>query len=224
MKRFFSIFFIMMAAISAAKAQPSLDAVVPINIEKIQAIESNGKLYFVSENGRFVFQGQLTDSWHKKSLDTIDEIRYAASHINLDVMGLPLDDLNTITIPGGPERIVVFVDPQCPYCKTFINDAKKKTDKYTFKIIVVPALGDKSNALSKSLFCASDKRNALNLMMTNKLDTLAQKTNCDTKHYDLTLTVAQLFGIRSIPYFISPDGRYRAGAGKDFWTWVDKQE
>ena len=226
MKRFISLFFILMVSgnVGAEQERPSFDAITSLPVEEIQALETNGKIYFVSKNGRFVFQGQLTDSWQKKPLDTIDEIKYAASHIDLDVMGLPLDDLNTITISGGPERIVVFVDPLCTYCKSFIEGAKLRTDRYTFKIIVVPALGKQSNVLSKSLFCSADKSNALESFMNNSLGTLPQKPNCDTSNYDLTLTVAQLFGIRSVPFFIAPDGRYKSGAGAGFWDWVKGKE
>jgi len=227
MKRFISLFFIFIVSgnTSAAQERPSFDAKTSLPVEEIQVLETNGKIYFVSKNGRFVFQGQLTDSWHKKPLDTMDEIKYAASHIDLDVMGLPLDDLNTITISGGPERVVVFVDPLCAYCKSFIKEAKLRTDKYTFKIIVVPALGKQSNVLSKSLFCASDKSNALEMFMNNNLGSLPQKkSNCDTNNYDLTLTVAQLFGIRSVPFFIAPDGRYKPSAGAGFWGWVEGKE
>lgn len=227
MKYVIRVFFMLLLATQAhaEKKPPKLDAITPLPVNQIQAIETNGEIFFMSQNGRFVFRGQLTDTWHKKSLDTMDEIKYAAGHINIDVMGLPLDQMNTITIPGGPERIIVFVDPQCSYCKSFIDQAQEKTDKYTFKIVVVPALGTKSNALSKALFCSSDKSNALQMLLDGKLGEMPQKINCNTKHYDLTLTVAQLFGIKQVPFFISPDGRYKPGAGteKGFWEWIQQK-
>lgn len=216
-------FFLLATQAHAEKTPPKLDAITPLPVNKIQAVETNGEIFFMSENGRFVFRGQLTDTWHKKSLDTMDEIKYASEHINIDVMGLPLDQMNTITIPGGPERIIVFVDPLCPYCKSFIKQAQDKTDKYTFKIVVVPALGASSNALSKSLFCSSDKSNALQMLMDGELGDMPQQPNCNTKHYDLTLTVAQLFGIKQVPFFISPDGRYKPGAGNGFWEWIQNK-
>lgn len=207
----------------SAKTAPKLDAIATIPVSKLQAVEKNGEIFFLSENGRFVVRGQITDVWAKKPLTTMNEIKYAASHVDVDVMGLPLDEMNTITIPGGKKRLIVFVDPQCSYCKAFLKDVDRHKDKYTFKIVVVPALGDKSNELSKSLFCAADKSNAFSFLMQDKLGTMPQKPNCDTKYYDLTLTMAQLFGVQQIPFFIAPDGRFKPGTGPAFWQWVEGQ-
>lgn len=203
--------------------QPNIDSITSLPIKEIKAVETNGEIFFMSENGRYVFRGQLTDTWHKRPLDTVQEIEYAASHIDLDLMGLPLDKLNTITIAGGPERIVAFIDPKCSFCKTLIKEAMNNTDKYTFKLVVVPALGDDSNDMSKSLFCSADKSNALKMFLTGDLKYLPQKNTCDTKHYDLTLTVAQLIGIDHVPFILSPDGRYRSGTGEGFWKWIEKK-
>lgn len=217
----FFILFLLSSQTNAEKTYPNLDAITSLTVNKLQAVETNGEILFVSDNGRFVIRGQLTDTWHKKSLDTMAEIKYASEHIDIDVMGLPLNQMNTITISGGPDMIIVFVDPQCSYCKSFIKQAKEKTDKFTFKIVVVPALGAKSNILSKSLFCSSEKNNALQMLLDGKLEDMPQKNNCNTKYYDLTLTVAQLFGIKQVPFFISPDGRYKSGAGSGFWEWIN---
>jgi len=208
---------------SAVTAHPKLDSIITLPVRELKAVEINGEILFMSQNGRFVIRGQLTDTWQKTTLDTVKEISYASTHIDIDVMGLPLEKMNTITIEGGPERLIVFVDPQCKYCKEFIKEAMTNTEKYTFIIVVVPALGDRSHEMSKALFCSSDKRNALQTLLDEKLGDMRQKENCNTKHYDLTLTVAQLFDIKSVPFFIAPDGRYKSGAGKGFWDWVQRK-
>jgi len=217
------LFLVVMTTNVYAVTPPTLDAIVKIPVQQLQAIESNGEILYMSKNGRFVIRGQLTDTWQKKSLDTIDEIQYATSHINVDVMGLPLDDMNTISVGNGPKQLIVFVDPQCPYCKTFIEEARPKMDEYTFKLVVVPALGKKSNQMAKSLFCASDKTNALEMLLEQKLGEMPQKETCNTESYDLTLVVAQMFGIRNVPFFIAPDGRFKPGTGKNFWNWVEQK-
>lgn len=222
MKYFLSLLFIVFfnSSALAQKATPKLDAITSIPITTLKAVESNGEIYFISQNGRYAIKGELTDTWHKRTLNSMEDIEYSLNHVNVDVMGLPIDEMNTITIPGGPERVIVFIDPLCPYCKTFIEQAKTKTDKYTFKLVVVPALGEESNQLSRSLFCASNKDDALNYLIKGKLADLPQLQKCDTKFYDFTLTIAQIFDIKSIPYLISPDGRYKSGAGKGVWDWI----
>ncbi len=207
----------------ADPAPPTLTAVVPLPVEQLQAVEANGEILFLSRNGRFVIQGRLMDAWHKKPLETIEAIRYATDHVDVDVMGLPLDQMNTITLAGGPKRVVVFVDPRCHVCKDFIRQAQERTDQYAFEFVVVPALGDESNRLSRGLFCAADKSNALEALLQGTLGQMAQQPNCDTTFYDLTLTTAQLMGVQAVPFVIAPDGRFRPGAGADIWDWMGQE-
>ena len=219
-----SIIALMVTFMAHAKQDmPVLDAISEIKMSSLKAIESNGNIFFMSPNGRFVIQGDLTDTWQKKKLVTLKEIDYAAKHINFEKMGLPVDELNVIKIGEGKKDIVIFVDPQCDPCKKFFQKAKKHTDKYTFKFIVVPALGKESNKMATSMFCAKDKTNLEKHFLERTLLELDQQEKCDKQYYNLTLTVAQLIGIKHVPFFISPSGLYQAGEGKDFWKWVEKE-
>ena len=219
-----SILALMAASTVQAKQEiPILDAISEIKMTSLKAIESNGSIFFMSPNGRFVIQGDLTDTWQKKKLDTLKEIDYAAKHIDIERMGLPIDELNVIKVGKGKKEIVIFVDPQCDPCKKFFQEAKKHTDKYTFKFIVVPALGEESNKMATSMFCSKDKTNLAKHFLERTLLDLEQQENCDKKYYNLTLTVAQLIGIKHVPFFIAPSGLYQAGEGKDFWKWVEKE-
>lgn len=219
-----SIISLMAASTVQAKQEiPILDAISEIKMTSLKAIESNGSIFFMSPNGRFVIQGDLTDTWQKKKLDTLKEIDYAAKHIDIERMGLPIDELNVIKVGKGKKEIVIFVDPQCDPCKKFFQEAKKHTDKYTFKFIVVPALGEESNKMATSMFCSKDKTNLAKHFLERTLLDLEQQENCDKKYYNLTLTVAQLIGIKHVPFFIAPGGLYQAGEGKDFWKWVEKE-
>ena len=199
---------------------PTLESITDLPVKTLKAVESDGQVFFMSENGRFVIQGQLTDTWHRQTLDTVEEIRYAATHVDVASMGLPLESMNTIVFGHGEREILVFVDPLCAYCKTLITDAQGHSDDYRFTLIVVPALGDASNTVSRQLFCASDKTDALALFMSGDLSSMPQASHCDATHYDLTLTFAQLMDVSAVPYVIAPDGRHRAGAGPDLWQWV----
>jgi len=200
-----------------------LDGVVDLPIKALKAIEKNGKIFYVSEKGRYIIQGQLIDVWHKKPLDTLKEIKYSAEHINIKTIGWPVEKMNVITLGKGRKEVFIFVDPVCDVCKDFINAAEKRTDEYTFKFIVVPALGPNSNILAKNLFCAEDKSNALKLLKNKKLDRLPQaKVNCDIKYYDQTLLLASTLDVKAVPFFISPSGRLKAGFHKDIWQWMTK--
>ncbi len=193
-----------------------------VELGKFSAVQGNGELYFISENGRYGIQGRLTDTWTRTELNSIEKIEYSTTHIDFKKWGLKLDQMNVISFGSGPQEVVVYVDPLCPVCKQFVKSAQNYLSEYTFKLLVVPALGDESNKLAKMLFCAENKSMALTAFIENKLSSLPQKKSCDTAMYDQTLLTAHLIDIKQVPYFISPDGRKRAGAGPQIWNWLEK--
>ncbi|RYY74439.1 MAG: DsbC family protein [Gammaproteobacteria bacterium] len=178
-----------------------------------------GGIVFVTSDGRYAIKGTVVDTWTKTPLNSLKEIAYSTSHINLDAMGLDIKALNVITLGNGPRRITVFVDPLCALCKELVKQAQKKTNEFTFNLVVVPALGDKSQLHAKSLFCAEDKSDSLNAYLNQTLKDLKQKKTCDTKNYDLTLLSATLFNIKAVPWMIADDGRTKYGAA-DLWKWL----
>jgi thiol:disulfide interchange protein DsbC len=142
-----------------------IEGIVKLPIKGMQAVQSDGQILFMSENGRFVITGQIYDIWMKKPLSTIAQMQDAASRIHFKGMGLNVDTLNTVSMGQEPKEVVIFVDPRCTICHELMPDAKTLTKDYTFKFIVIPALGDESNRLAKALYCAKDQRDTLNALI-----------------------------------------------------------
>jgi len=200
---------------------PKIDGAVALPIKGIQAIESQGQIHFISDNGRYMFVGQLVDMWSpEKNLSTFSQIKKSAELINLRAMGVDIDSLNTMVIGSGQKEVVAFVDPKCGVCHKLMADAKAMVSEYTFKFISVPALGDESNALSRRLFCAEDKKQRVEAFMNNTIKTLPQKAKCDTAGYDKTLLVATLLPVEGVPFVIAPDGRSSKGYPQNLKTWL----
>lgn len=198
-----------------------IDGIVKIPIKAMQAIESKGQILFMSENGRYVFSGQMFDMWGKsKTLSTMGQIKDSAELLNLKAMGADVDSLNTMAIGNGAKEVVAFVDPKCAICHKLMADAKKLGRDYVFKFISVPALGDESNTLSRRLFCAADKNARLDAFMGNTLKTLAQQPKCDTAGYDRTLLLATLIPVDGVPFVVAPDGRTSKGYPANLAKWL----
>ena len=72
----------------------------------------SGQTYFVSKNGRFVFQGQLIDTWFRRTIDELSEARNA-HRVPLEKMGVKLDELATLSFGNQdiPKQATIFVDP-----------------------------------------------------------------------------------------------------------------
>ncbi|MBS9424205.1 DsbC family protein [Photorhabdus caribbeanensis] len=201
-----------------------IEDIVKLPIKGIQAVESDGQILFLSENGRFVITGQIYDLWNKKPLNTMSQMRDVAERIHFKSMGMDVDTLNTVSMGHGSKEVVVFVDPRCAICHKLINDAKSLIDNYTFKFIVIPALGAESNRLAKSLYCAKDKSRALDALMNNTLGSLPPKTSCDPGQYDQTLLTSHFIGIEGVPFVVAPDGRVSKGRPNNLKSWLEDTE
>lgn len=202
-------------------APPKIDRIYSMPMQEMKVIESNGQLLFMSPNARFVFKGTMHDVWQQTELSTIEQVDHALKTINVDRLGFKVDDLNTISIGEGPKRVIVFVDPLCKACDGLLKTLESKRSQYTFKIIVVPALGDESQRLSRNLFCAKDKSKAFDYLLSKRIGELEQREGCDTGNYDVTLTVATLFNIRAVPFWIAPDGRFTSRGDPAVWSWIE---
>lgn len=200
-----------------------LNSVVTIPIKSLKAVEANGEIYFMSENGRFVLRGELFDVWHRSNLDTSRQINDAVTRIRFDRMNANIDDYNTLTIGTGDKEVVAFVDPLCAICHKLMIDSKQLTKEYTFKFVIVPALGAESDQLARRLFCASEGQDTLTSYLNNDLNSLLQNENCDTAQYDSTLMIAHLLDIQGVPFVVAPDGRYSQGRPRNLSDWLENK-
>lgn len=202
-----------------------LDSIIELPIEGLRAVEANGAIYFVSQNGRFVFRGELFDVLYKKPLDTVSQLKDVSSRIHFAEMKADLDDYNTLSYGEGSRVAVVFVDPLCTSCHKLMADIRAQglADQYTFKFVVVPALGEQSNVLSRQVFCAKEASKALDAFLNMDIDSLAQKAECNTRNYDKTLLMSHLLNIQGVPFLVAPDGRIHNGSPSNIKAWLEGQ-
>lgn len=210
----------------------SCGAAVPTDfknpIQDMVRIETNGLdavkvpegIMYMTSNRRYVIQGTIVDTWAKKGLATIEDVRYSTQHIDLEKLGFPLDQMVSFKLGSGPKTLSLFADPKCEFCKKFITDFKKYEKDYSLNVFLVPALGPESNRAAKWIFCTPDVSKRAELYSGGKVPDEVDFSKCNTKPYDLTLTMASFFNIRQVPFFISPSGKFRAGVSDDFWAWV----
>ncbi|WP_443743204.1 thioredoxin fold domain-containing protein [Sutterella sp.] len=208
---------------------PPIERVVAIDANVIRAIKNKeGRIMFLVDNGRFAFVGKMIDVWNRKELSTIEDIADAVSHIDLDRMGFKLDRVNHITVGSGAKQVVAFVDPQCGWCHKLmdeINDKPELMKNYTFNFVVVPVLGERSNTLSKRLFCAktTDQQAKYQALVSGAraIEKLDQKDDCDLEIFNQTRTVANAIGVQGVPFIISDDGRFERGKPRDLMAFLD---
>lgn len=213
----------------ALRNVPPIERIVAINAETIRAIKSaDGKLMFLVDNGRFAFVGKMIDVWNRKELNTIEDIAEAVTHIDLARMGFKLEKVNHISVGTGEKHVVAFVDPQCGWCHrlmTEINANPQFFKDYTFDFVIVPVLGQRSEQLSKKLFCAKnadqDKKYAALTGGARSIDLLEQNEDCDLDVFNQTRVIAQAVGVRGVPMVIADDGRFERGKPQDLSVFLN---
>lgn len=194
--------------------------IIPLPINGMSAIDNAGQVVYASSNGRFVFIGQMYDLWKGSSLNSMEDIQQAATRIYLDGLQLHPSDLNTVTFGNGPIDITIFTDPLCEHCHALANEAKAYQDDYTFYLVVVPALSDESERLSKRIHCAQDPSQATDALLNGTIDLLATRENCDLEGYDKTLLAAEILGVDGVPFLIHQDGRVNRGRPQHLEQWL----
>lgn len=196
-------------------AEPTQNEVVALPISGLALASRNGKLRLVSDNGRFIIEGKVYDTWHKEFIETLDQARYTMNHINLSKLNLNVDELAPVTYGTGPKTVTIFVDPYCPWCKRMLDEMKGLEKEYTFKVLAVPVLGDRSTTAVRALHCSSDQQRAKGILLEGSgFDALSPDNGCDTEPLSKRVITTQLFGIRGVPYVIRHDGLIQQGYTK----------
>lgn len=204
-----------------ATAIGKIDGMVSLPVTGMKAVESNGRIVFMSDSGRFVIDGTLYDAWSKKALTSLDEIRAAGNTLDLGRLGLNMDDLNPLILGEGDKKVVVFVDPRCPHCHELLKQALPLTKEYTFQLLPVPVLGPDSERQVGQLGCAEDRQAALDALVSGRIGGLAQSDSCDLEPMQRTLVTAQILGIQGVPFIIASDGRISRGRPYDLGAWLE---
>lgn len=198
----------------------SITGQADLPVETLKVLERDGQLFFISGNGRYVFRGEVYDTWTQTPIDTIPQARHSASRILLDKMGVRISELFTLQLGDGPQQVVFFTDPQCTHCHALADEARALGAEYTFWLVPVPALGDESNRLVRRLACARDTGQQLAALLNGTIGDLATLETCPDEGYTRNLLTATRIGVDGIPYLIAADGRVSRGRPGNFKHWL----
>lgn len=221
-------------AASAASAQNPEQALFEINLKKlypgttfknirtspvpgVYEVQMGANITYVDSSGKYFFFGKLYDM---PSQTDLTEARLAEVN-KLDVATLPLHDAIKQVKGTGSRTLIVFSDPDCPFCKSLETSLQELRDVtiYTF---MFPLGGMNADSRRKSInvWCSKDKAAAWeSLMLRNKQ---APDANCDNP-VDRNVALGSKLGISGTPTMFSGDGRKRAGAANAsvINTWLE---
>lgn len=162
---------------------------------------------FVDFSKQYLISGTVI-----KIADKQDITRERFTALNrIDVAQIPLDDALVVGDPNAKNKIIVFDDPECPYCKKLQDEMHKVISSRPdiaffikmFPLKSHPKAYDKAKAIvcKKSLAMLEDSLNGKEL----------PAPTCETDQVDKSIELGQRIGVRSTPTLIHPDGRIIPG-------------
>jgi thiol:disulfide interchange protein DsbC len=187
---------------------PKIDEVTKTDIPGLYEVRvMETEIFYTDEQGNYVIQGgQLIDT---KTRTNLTEQRIGKLTA-IDFKSLPLKDAMVWKQGTGERKLVVFSDPNCPYCKKFEHDLQSLKDitVYTF---LYPILGNDSSEKAKQIWCAKDNIKVWRDWML-KGAPIPESSQCDTSALARNFSFGQKHRIRGTPGLVFEDGRQQAGA------------
>jgi thiol:disulfide interchange protein DsbC len=180
----------------------------------------------VSDNGRFIFEGVVTDTWSGKQIKSFDDIA-TLNKLPMEKIGKAFDgELASFSLGTGTKNIYVFIDPYCPICHEILQKTKEIKDKkeykdFKFNFVYMPVLGQKSEMATVALFCEKPV-DVAERILEGRFSDLKPKEDCKLKMDALqkNLAVGQILGLKGVPYIIRWDGEFVSGSPKSFEEWL----
>ncbi len=131
---------------------------------------------------------------------------------------LPLDQAIAYKFGNGSRTVAIFSDVDCAPCRTMHREIDKLDDT-TVYVFVYPLLsGGQNQALLEHIWCAPDRREALDRAMTGKA---VGEASCDAP-VKKNLGTGFALGIKSVPAMIAPNGKIKYGGqtSEELARWI----
>ena len=179
-------------------------------------VEAQGKRLpiYLHYSRKYFFTGNIIDIEKKKVVSKIPAPETAARE-KIDISKIPLDDAIVIGKPSSPNKVVVFDDPDCPFCRKLhpeIKEVVSKRDDIVFYIKLFPLveLHPKSYDKSKAIVCAKSFKMLDDAFSGKDIP----PPSCDTKQIDKNIELASKLGVSGTPTLILNNGEIVPGYAK----------
>ncbi len=134
------------------------------------------------------------------------------NNTKVDISYIPLGNALVLGHPGAKHRVIVFTDPDCPFCARLHTEMEKVVEErkdIVFFIKLFP-LAAHRNAYWKAIAIQCSR--SLKMMEDNFEGKPIPHVACGTKEIDDNIMLAAFLGITGTPTLILPDGTVHMGA------------
>jgi len=195
-----------------AKISAMFDSIDPENInasplEGWYTIQQGPVVAYVSEDGRYLLQGDLID------LDLqVNLTEQSRSTARRDLIGEVSDDEAILFSPVDVKHsVTIFTDVDCTYCRKLHSQIDEYLEQgIQVRYLLYPRNGpaSKSWSTSEDVWCADDRNQALTAA---KLDRKFDTSQCDASMISEHYGVGRDIGLSGTPAIVLEDGTLIAG-------------
>ncbi|MGZ4959044.1 MAG: bifunctional protein-disulfide isomerase/oxidoreductase DsbC [Methylomonas sp.] len=193
-------------ALGAFMPQGQVDSIKPSEVKGLFEVTMGANIFYASEDGKYLLQGQLFDAEAKKNITEtkLADVRKAA----LDKVGA--ENMIIFKPDANKHQVSVFTDIDCGYCRKLHSEI----DQYlaqgiTVRYLFFPRAGKGSDSYKKaiSVWCAADRNKALTA--AKKGEALEAKT-CNNP-IDRHMALGEDFGMSGTPMIVTEKGNVLPG-------------
>lgn len=167
---------------------------------------------YIDNEAKYILLGSLLELATKTNLtkERFEELT------KVDVSQIPLEDTLVVGDAKAKNKVIVFSDPDCPYCQKFHQEMKnvvkdRKDIAFFIKLFPLKKLHPESYDKSRAIACEKDKAKALKMLEQAYDKKAIPKATCDSKAIDANLELGTKIGIDGTPAVIFPDGKRGPG-------------
>ncbi|MHB0990167.1 MAG: DsbC family protein [Burkholderiales bacterium] len=117
----------------------------------------DGQIVYSDENANYLFLGSVVDTKTHKNIT--NERLAKLNAVNPDTF--PLDHAIKFVKGDGSRKLIVFSDPECPYCKRLEQELGKVNNVTIYDFLYpIESLHPGTTAVSRAIWCAKDRNAA----------------------------------------------------------------
>ena len=184
-----------------------VDRIAQAPIPGFREVVAGGQVVYVSDDGKYLFQGGLLDIANRKDMSEA-----AMTKVRADVLKtLPVSDRIVFAPVGTPKhKVVVLTDVECGYCRKFhseIAEYTKRGIEVEYMAFPRAGLGSADYRKMVSVWCADDRKKALT---DAKNDRAVPNKACKTP-VDMQYNAGLRMGLEGTPMILTTEGEFVGG-------------
>ncbi len=194
------------AAINALIPEAKISGITPAPFAGFSEAAVEGRVFYVSNDGKYLIQGQLVDVAGKENLT-----RRSEGVLRKDLLDAVGPERRIIFAAAQPKhRVTVFTDIDCGYCRRLHEHiADYNSRGITVEYLFFPRTGPTGESADKaaSVWCAPDRLVAMTEAKAGKALPAGRCTNPVAMDYDL----GRRIGIEGTPAIYAENGEQLGG-------------